>query len=120
MTRGDQLIERAADRLEGLARQAAGEAGLKGKLAKPLADDAELLRGMRPSRIAARFRGEPDRQETWPSAEEEPLLPPAQPERPRDKSPRRGRPTIALTLGALALGVLVAKLVDWRSHAYPR
>jgi hypothetical protein len=116
MTRGDQLIERAADRLETLARQAAGEAGLKGKLAKPLADDAELLRGMRPSRIAARLRGDAHGEEARPSMP----LPPAEPEHRREKSPRNGPPAIALAVGALALGILIAKVVEWRSHAHPR
>ena len=93
-----------------------GRALLKGKLAKPLADDAELLRGMRPSRIAARLRGEAEGEEVRPATP----LPPAEPEPRREKSPRSGPPTIALAVGAFALGILIAKVVDWRSHAHPR
>ena len=121
MTRGDQLLERAADRLDGYARRAAGEQGLKQKLAGPLADDAQLLRGMRPSRIAARLRGEPDHA---PTSSATTWVPepgsPAQPDRPRERSPRHGPSPVVLAAAALALGVLIAKAVDWRSHAHPR
>ena len=119
MTRGDQLIERAADRLAGYAREAARENGLKAKLAAPLSDDAALLRGMRPSRVAARLRGQPDDGATRPSVVSEPL-PASAPEPRRKKSHRGGPPPIALAFGALALGILIAKVVDWRSHAHPR
>jgi len=119
MTRGDQLIDRAANRLEAFARRTAGDTGVKGKLAGPLADDAELLRGMRPSSVAARLRGQPDDGPTRPSAVSEPL-PASAPEPRRKKSPRSGPPPIALAFGALAVGILIAKGVDWRGHAHPR
>jgi hypothetical protein len=114
MTRGDQLVERAADRLDAFARQAAGEPGLKGKLAKPLSDDARLLRGMRPSRIAARFRGEPDGDSPMTPAE------PVVQEKPQRASSGGGPNPIILAVGAFAVGLLIAKVVDWRSHAHPR
>lgn len=116
MTRGDQLIERAANRLESFARHSASEPGMKGKLAEPLADDADLLRAMRPSRIAARLRGRPDGEAT----EARKPLPQVEPERRREPSGRRRPPAIALAVGAFALGVLIAKVVDWRGHAHPR
>ena len=40
----DQTVERAANKLQRLANQLAGEGGLKAKLAQPLAEDADLIR----------------------------------------------------------------------------
>ena len=53
----DHTIDRAADKLQALADKAAGQNGLKGKLAQPLAEDAAFLRRLKPSLIAARARG---------------------------------------------------------------
>jgi hypothetical protein len=119
MTRGDQLIERAAGKLDAFARRSAGATGIKGKLSGPLADDAELLRGMRPSHIAARLRGRAGGEVTRASAVTEPLSP-VPPEPPRKKQPRSGPPAIALAAGAFALGIVIAKVIDWRGHAHPR
>ena len=58
MTRVDETIDRAADKLQELARKAAAQNGLKAKLAEPLAEDAAFLRKLKPSLIAARARGE--------------------------------------------------------------
>jgi hypothetical protein len=118
MTRGHQLVERAADRLDAYARLASREPGLKAKLAGPLADDAELLRGMRPSRIAARLRGEPGDASPSPTASREPISPVEA--EPRERSRRRGPSPIVLAAGTFALGLLIAKVLDWRSHAHPR
>ena len=107
-------MERAANRLETFARQAAGEQGLKSKLAGPLADDAQLLRGMRPSRIAARLRGE-RADEPGPAS-----VPPPEPKRSAKRSTGGGPNPIVLAVGAFAVGLLIAKVVDWRSHAHPR
>ncbi|MBD0338060.1 MAG: hypothetical protein ICV67_02070 [Thermoleophilia bacterium] len=116
MTRGDQLIERAAGRLDDLARSAAAGGGLKAKLARPLAEDAALVRGMRPGLVAARLRGKPDAE---PPAATPPRVEPA-PD-PRAARPSQGGPSpIALVAAAFVLGLLLAKVVDWRSHAYPR
>ena len=54
----DQTVERAARKLQQLANQFAGEGGLKAKLAEPLAEDADLIRKMKPSLIKARAKGE--------------------------------------------------------------
>ena len=54
----DQRVERAANKLQQLANQLAGEGGLRSKLAQPLAEDADLIRKMKPSLIKARARGE--------------------------------------------------------------
>src|SRR5207302_2471144 len=58
VNKADEKIERAADWLQQQADASAGQPGLKGKLAQPLADDAEFLRKLKPSLIAARARGE--------------------------------------------------------------
>ena len=112
MTRGDQVVERAADKLDAIAEQ-----GVKAKLAEPLAEDAALLRGMRPSQIGARLRGrpggEPGVKRTLPPHEPEPK-PPAEPKR------RRGPSPILVAVGAFAAGLVIAKVIDWRGHAYPR
>ena len=54
----DQTVERAANKLQQLANQLAGESGMKAKLAQPLAEDADLIRKMKPSLIKARAKGE--------------------------------------------------------------
>jgi hypothetical protein len=54
----DEKVEHAADRLARLSRAAARAGGVRARLAEPLADDAELLRKLKPSLIAARARGE--------------------------------------------------------------
>ena len=117
MTRGDVLMERGASRLQGLADRAAASGGLVSKLAEPLADDAALLRRMKPSLIVARLKGEAPTN-----------LPPGQgvqaPAGPQiGKPPRKktGGPNPFLVMGAaLAAGVVLAKILDWRGHAHPR
>ena len=122
MTALDQLdhtIDRAADKLQELADKAAGQNGLKGKLAEPLAEDAAFLRKLKPSLIAARARGE------RPASPPSPPTPTAtQPEKPKKEKKRRngGRgPSPLLIVGAaFAAGIVIAKVVDWRGHAHPR
>jgi hypothetical protein len=118
MTRGDQTVERAADRLDEMAQHAARDNGVKAKLAEPLAEDAALLRGMRPSQIAARIRGrpggEPGAKQPLPAPEPEP------PKRRSSKKRRSGPSPILVAVGAFALGIVIAKVIDWRGHAHPR
>jgi LPXTG-motif cell wall-anchored protein len=117
MNRADQLVDRAADRLQEFADQAATEGGLKAKLAEPLADDAALLRRMKPSLIRARIKGEapkdlpPSQGTVAPSA---PLLG----DRPKtgDEGPN---PFLVIGL-AFITGIVLAKVIDWRGHAHPR
>ncbi len=117
MTRGDQLVEKGAARLQELAGRAAARGGLAASLAEPLAGDAAFLRKLKPSLIAARARGdaptdqEPDTHIVAPSG---PQL---------GGRPRTGGdgPSPYLVVGvALALGILLAKVIDWRGHAHPR
>jgi hypothetical protein len=118
MTRGDQTVERAADRLDEMAQHAARDDGVMAKLADPLADDAALLRGMRPSQIAARVLGRPGGE---PGANQPLPAPEPEPPKARSSKKRRGGPSpILVAVGALALGIVIAKVIDWRGHAHPR
>ena len=116
--RGDAAVERAADKLRELAERAAADGGLKAKLAEPLAEDADFLRKLKPSLIVARARGEaPTDQE--PGAV---TLAPGGPQLGRrPKSPGSNAPNAWMIVGiAFAAGVVLAKAIDWRSHAHPR
>ena len=120
MTRADQTIERAADKLQELANRAASGNGVKAKLAQELATDAEFLRKLKPSLIAARARGERPAAQPTPPAPSAP--PQARAEKPKkEKKRKNGGPSPILIVGAaFATGILLAKVVDWRGHAHPR
>jgi hypothetical protein len=55
--KGDALVESGASKLDELSRKAAARGGLAGKLAGELADDASVLRKLKPSLIVARAKG---------------------------------------------------------------
>jgi hypothetical protein len=106
MTRGDALIEHGADRLEELAQSAEAAGGVKAKLAGELAEDAAFLRKLKPSLMVQRARGQR-------------RIEPAPRSKP-GRSPGGGPNPFLLAAAALAVGILAAKLVDWRGHAHPR
>ncbi len=114
----DQTVERAANKLQRLANQLAGEGGLKAKLAQPLAEDADLIRKMKPSLIKARAKGEaptnlkPGQSTVAPSS-------PQLGARPKAKKSAGASPWIVVG-AALAAGIVLAKWIDWRGHAHPR
>jgi hypothetical protein len=119
MTKGDQLIDRAADRLRKVSDRAAAQGGLTAKLAQPLAEDAAFLRKLKPSLIAARAKGEAPTDLPAGSGA------PAAPTRPqlgrRPKKGSGGGPNPFLVVGvALVAGIVLAKVIDWRGHAHPR
>jgi hypothetical protein len=124
MTRGDQLIERGADRLQELSRKAAAKGGFGAKLADELAEDAVFLRKLKPSLIKARAKGQAPTDQPPGSRPEAPTSPQIAAPRPpkRRKSGRRGGgPNPFLVAGvALAAGIVLAKVIDWRGHAHPR
>jgi hypothetical protein len=113
MTRGDDTIERAAGKLEQASASAAARGGLVGRAAAELSQDAAFLRRLKPSLIKARARGR-----TPPEPASAPPVPAQLPHRGHDGN---GSPNPFLVVGiALAAGVLLAKAIDWRSHAHPR
>src|SRR4051794_17188385 len=113
----DHTIDRAADKLQELAQRAAGQNGLKGKLAEPLAEDAAFLRKLKPSLIAARARGEAPTNEKPASAAVTPAAPAPKPQR---ESNGGGPNPWLVAAGALVAGIALAKWIDWRGHAHPR
>ena len=124
MTKADQLIERGADRLQKLANRAAAKGGFAAKLADELADDAAFLRKLKPSLVAERARGraprdqEPGADTVAPSA---PQLGPRPNRKPKPKRAGGGGPNPFVVAGvALAAGIALAKVIDWRGHAHPR
>jgi hypothetical protein len=112
---GDAILEKGAERLQELSDRAAATGGPAAKLAEPLAEDAVLLRRMKPSLIAARIKGDaPTDLEPGAGAV---VAPPAQTSRRRGK----GGPNPILVIGgALLAGIVLAKVLDWRGHAHPR
>ena len=118
MNKADQLIDQAADRLQEFADEAAAEGGLKAKIAEPLADDAALLRRMKPSLIKARIKGESP---TNLSPARGAVAPTSPQLGARPKPPGEDGPNPFVVIGiAFAAGIVLAKLIDWRGHAHPR
>jgi len=111
-------LDTAADKLQEKADSLAAQGGVKAKLAQPLADDAEFLRKLKPSLIAARARGE------LPTDEKpaEGRVAPAGPQLgTRPSPPRTGGPSPWIVIAAaLAVGIALARIIDWRGHAHPR
>jgi hypothetical protein len=119
MSKADQVIDRAADRLRGLADKAASEGGVAAKLAAPLAEDAAFLRKLKPSLIAARVKGEAPTNQ--PAGSGAPAAPSAPQLAPRPERKKGGGPNPFLVVGAaLVAGIVIAKVIDWRGHAHPR
>jgi hypothetical protein len=115
VNKGDQLVDRAADRLRDLADRAAAEGGMAAKLAESLGEDAAFLRNLKPSLIKARAKGEaPTDLPAGSSAPARPLMP--QPPKAQAEGPN----PFLVVGAALVIGIALAKLIDWRSHAHPR
>jgi hypothetical protein len=115
----DQTVERVASKVQRLADQFAGEGGLKAKLAQPLAEDADLIRKMKPSLIKARAKGEaptnlkPGQGTVAPSSPQ--LGAP-----PKAKKKGAGASPWIVVGAALAAGIVLAKWIDWRGYAHQR
>lgn len=120
MTKADQTVESAADKLETFVKNAQRSGGVKAKAAKALQDDPDFLRKLKPSLIAARAKGEAPTDEPAGS----PATAPSGPQVARPKPPkgkRTGGPSPWLVVGAaLAVGYTLAKVIDWRGNAHPR
>jgi hypothetical protein len=117
--KGDRAIESGADKLEQLSGKAAAKGGVAGKLAGELADDASFLRKLKPSLIVKRAKGELSKdQEPGAAAASRPAAPSGPQHGPRKT---KGGPNPFVVAGAaFGVGSLLAKLIDWRSHAHPR
>jgi len=141
MTSADLLVERSAEGLHRLAGRAAARGdGVGTWLAKELEADAKFLRKLKPSLIAARMRGATngaaatDPPPPPPPANPEPRPAPANPEpppaasnpQPAAPTPKRnpkpsGGPSPWLFVGAaLVVGIVAARVLDWRGHADSR
>jgi hypothetical protein len=116
VNRVDLLVDRAANRLQKLADQAASGNGMKAKFAQELADDAAFLRKLKPSLIVARAKGQaPTDQKPGQGV----VAPSAPQLGPRKK--RVGGPNPLIVVGAaFVAGIFIAKVIDWRGHAHPR
>lgn len=118
LTRGDRVVEGAADKLQGLANDFATQGGVRAKLADELAEDAAFVRKLKPSLMRARWKGDAPKN-TPPGAG---AVAPSGPQLgARPKRPGRGGINPFLVVGAaLVVGVVAAKVIDWRGHAHPR
>jgi len=118
MTKADQAVESAADRLARFVRDAQASGGVKGKIGDALAEDPAFLRKLKPSLIKARAKGEAPTNAPaggTPTAPTGPQL-----ARPKPKRSRGGPNPWVVIGAALAGGYLLAKVIDWRGHAHPR
>jgi hypothetical protein len=116
-------LDSLADRARAKSRELAGQGGIKDKLAAELADDADFLRKLKPELIKKRMHGEAptDRQPTRaaPAAPSGPQLG-ARPKPAKKQSGGGGAMPFVVVGAALAVGIFVAKWLDWRGHAHPR
>lgn len=117
MSTADRTVEKAAVKLQQAAQKVAARGGLAAKLAEPLAGDAAFLRKLKPSLIVARAKGQaPTNQKPG-----EGVVVPSGPQLgPRTTPKTDGRNPLLLVGAALAAGILLAKVIDWRGHAHPR
>jgi hypothetical protein len=117
----DEKLERAGEKLQATADSWAAQGGIKAKVAPKLADDAVFVRKLKPSLIKARAKGEAPTNEKPAEGRVAPAGPQLG-ERLKPKSERKqGGPSPFLVLGvAFAVGIAVAKVIDWRGHAHPR
>jgi hypothetical protein len=120
-TRADEMVERAASRLEELSQEAATSDGIKAKLAPELAQDADFLRKMKPSLVKERIKGNEPVEPAGGAAAPQPTPPPApRPFKPGARKSGGGPNPILVLAVAFAVGYAIAKVVDWRGHAHPR
>jgi hypothetical protein len=116
--RADQVVEKGADRLQEFADRAAASGGVKAKLGQELADDAAFLRKLKPSLMAARAKGEAPTNQRPGSG----TVAPGGPQlgkRPKPKNGSGPSPLVVIA-AALVVGIVIAKVIDWRGHAHPR
>jgi len=114
MTKADHVVEKGANRLEHLAGKAAARHDGVGEwLAEELKNDAAFLRKLKPSLIKARAQSKKGKDA--PSAPPGPQLAASSPKKKRRN--RKAPPPVVIVGAALVAGVVLAKVIDWRSHA---
>jgi hypothetical protein len=119
MTKADAVVDSAADRLDRFVRSARTSGGVKGKVGEALSNDPDFLRKLKPSLLMARAKGDAPTDQPAGGTPQAPSGP--QLARPTPPGRKGGGPNPWLVLGAaLAGGYLLAKMIDWRSHAHPR
>jgi hypothetical protein len=118
LTGADAKVEQVADKLQHAADRAAAGGGLKAKLAPKLAEDADFVRKLKPSLIAARAKGRAPT-DAQPGGTVRAPSGPQLEERPKPRRAGGPNPFLVVVL-ALATGIALAKIVDWRGHAHPR
>ena len=112
-TKADHVVDKAADQLQEMADKAATEGGIAAKLAQPLADDAAFLRKLKPSLIRARAKGMAPKNQNPDHGSLRAIG-------KRPKGPGKGGPSPFLIIGiAFAVGIAVAKIIDWKNDADP-
>jgi hypothetical protein len=120
MTKADQAVESAADKLEQIVEDARRSGGLKAKVGDTLADDPDFLRKLKPSLMAARAKGELPTNEPAGSPPRGPSGPQLPRARKAKAKKRRGLSPWLVIGAAVAAGYVAAKVIDWRAHAHPR
>ena len=121
MAKGDEAVDKGADKLDALADKAAANGGVAAKLSDELADDAAFLRKLKPSLMVARAKGNaPKDQEPGATQGRAPTGPQHGPRPTGSKKKGRGPNPFLVAGAAFGLGTLLAKAIDWRGHAHPR
>jgi hypothetical protein len=110
-------VDSLADKAQSASERLAGSHGLKGKLADELAEDAVFIRKLKPGLMKKRLKGDAPTNEK-PG---EHRMAPSGPQLGERAKPKAGGPSPFLVIGvALAGGIVLARLIDWRGHAHPR
>jgi len=118
-------LDTLADKAQAAAQRLAGQGGVKAKIAEELAEDAVFLRKLKPALIRKRINGDAPMNRAPGETPEAPSGPqlsdrPTQVTTPAKKGGPGGPSPFVVVGIALALGVLAAKVIDWRSHGHPR
>jgi hypothetical protein len=118
----DAKVDKGAEKLERLVEKGRQAGGVKAKVADMFADDPEFLRKLKPSLIAARAKGEaPTDEEPTLSEASQPAPAPAPKPKAKKKPGGGGGPSPFVVIAAfLTLGIVLAHVVDWLGHRYPR
>lgn len=110
--RGDRMAEGAAERLESAAESARSSDLVPDAAAAELRDAASFLRQLRPSAVRARLAGDTAGGTARPA--------PTGPQVRTGDEDTGGRSPLIVVAAAFTVGILLAKIVDWRGHAHPR